>query len=341
MERHGSGARRWFTAALAVLLGVTVVSCGPRDEANAAVTCERYPNKEVRLVVPYAAGGGFDTWARLIAPVLQRKLGSDQNFVVENLPGGGGMRAVNTVYSARPDGQTLLFTEPGYIAVNQILDRVPGEFDITGLTYLGQVTADPQVFAVAPDSDLRTVEDLTRRKIKHAAQDISPIETITYHAYGVEADYILHEGTSEVALAVRRGDADVTAVSLSSILEFLKAGELRPLLYIGTEKITPKLMGYEELAGTETAEETGHPELGAVLEQHRLLAGPPGMSDCLRDKIGTALTQTLADPEFVAQAKKADLRIVPAGPREAADSVDRTVETFRRYKATLEAEIAQ
>lgn len=334
--------RRLRVLACALLVPLTLVSCGQRGgEAGGEAACERYPAKDIRFLVPYSAGGGFDAWARLMAPVLQDKLGTDRNIIVENLPGGGGMRAVNTVNSAPPDGHTLLFTEPGYIAVNQILGRVGGDFDITKLSYLGQVTADPQVFAVAPDSDLRTVEDLTKRPIKHAAQDISPIETITYNTYGVEADYILHEGTSEVALAVRRGDADVTAISLSSVLEFLEAGELRPLLYIGTDEITPELTGYEQLKDTQTAEETGHGDLDEVLEQHRVLAAPPELPDCLRTKLADALSETLTDPGFVGQAEDAGLRIVPAGADEAQQTVSRTVATFTEHKDTLEQEITK
>jgi tripartite-type tricarboxylate transporter receptor subunit TctC len=334
---------RWIAPVL--LFASVLAGCGNNSEAGeeravgaaANDQCENYPSKDVRLLVPYKAGGGFDAWARLIAPVLEEKLGGKGNVVVENQPGGGGMRAVNQVFSAEPDGSTIVYTEPGYIAVNQVLGDTPSGFDVTKLTYLGQVTADPQVFAVRADSAVNSVEDLAGRQVKHAGQDISPIETITYEAYGVKADYILHEGTSDVVLAVQRGDADAAVASLSSILDFLKSGDLKPILYIGVEEITPDLLGYEQLKGVATAADTGHPELNQVLEQHRVLAAPPGLPDCIRTKLADALGETLADPEFVERATEADLRIVHGTADEATDTVAKTYSTFEEYKSTLEA----
>ena len=336
------GARRGLAVLCAVLLPLALAACGGKGKGLAeSGDCENYPSEDIRMLVPYSAGGGFDSWARLMAPFIGKHVGGGIKVRVENMPGGGGMRAVNQTFSAPPDGTTVIFTEPGYIAVNQVLDRTEGDFDLRKLTYLGGVTADPQVFAVAPDSDINSIEDMTKRPIKHAAQDVSPIETITYREYGVEADYILHEGTSEVALAVRRGDADATVVSLSSILEFLEAGELKPVLYLGTEKITPDLVGYEQLKGTPTAADTGHPELAKVLEQHRLLAAPPELPGCIKSKLSKALAKTLADPEFKAQAEKADLRIVPSGAAAAQQRAATTLNVFSKYKETFQKELGK
>lgn len=344
--RKATTRRRWSVRLLAPLLLFGLAGCGGAQTgsggtAAGAADCEGYPSEDIRLFVPYSPGGGFDAWSRLMAPYIAKYLGGDVDVVVENLPGGGGMRAVNQIYSAPPDGSTIIYTEPGYISVNQILGRTGEGFDLRNLTYLGQVTADPQVFAVAADSEFDSIEDLAGQSIKHAAQDISPIETITYSAYGVNADYILHEGTSEVVLSIRRGDTDVTVASLSSILEFLKGGELKPIFYIGTEEITPDLLGYEQLKGTPTAADTGHPELAEVLEQHRVLAAPPDVPECIKNKLADALAKTLVDPEFEAKAEEAELRIVPGTAEEAADTVTKTLETFQKYKETLEERLSE
>jgi tripartite-type tricarboxylate transporter receptor subunit TctC len=334
------GASRLAALASVALLPVTLAACG--EDAGGAqaegdtAACENYPSEDVTLLVPYAAGGGFDAWARLLAPFLEEELGGEGSVRVENQPGGGGMRAVNTVYSSEPDGTTLLFTEPGYISVNQILGNVEDGFDVTEFTYLGQTTSDPQIFVVAAESDAQSMDDLADGPVKHAGQDISPIETITYDAFGIEADYILHEGTSDVVLAVRRGDADATVVSLSSILPFMEAGEVRPILYIGTEEISPDLVGYEQLKDVETTEEAGYPELADVLEQHRVLLTSPGTPDCIAEPLEAALSTTLENEEFLKLAEDSDLRVVPASGEEAATFVANTVETFGEYKDVLE-----
>jgi tripartite-type tricarboxylate transporter receptor subunit TctC len=335
--RWGGPPRVRGAMALAALLFAPLAACGNDDtNESAEQACESGFDEDITLLVPYSPGGGFDTWARLIAPSMEKHLEGDAEIVVENQDGGGGMRAVYEVNAAEPDGTTLIFTEPGYITVNQVLERTESDFDVRDLTYLGQVTSDPQVFAVSGDSDIDTIEELAAASpIKHAAQDISPIETITYEEYGVDADYVLHEGTSEAVLAVRRGDTDATVISLSSILEFLKSGDLKPILYLGTEEITPDLVGAEELQGVETAESTGHPELNEVLEQHRVLAAPPDLPDCMRDAFSKALADTLADEEFVAKAEEAELRVVATGADDAQSMVDNTADTFEEYKDTL------
>jgi tripartite-type tricarboxylate transporter receptor subunit TctC len=338
--RRGTG--RLTALAAVALLPASLAACGSDDGGDSAAgggdaACEGFPSQDIELLVPYSAGGGFDSWARLLAPHIEEELGGDASVRVTNQPGGGGMRAVNTLYSAEPDGTTLLFAEPGFITANQILGTVEGDFSVTDFTYLGQTTADPQVFVVAGDSDIETIEDLAESgPITHAGQDISPIETITYDAFGVEAEYVLHEGTSDVVLAVRRGDADATVVSLSSILPFMETGEVKPILYLGTEEITEDLIGYEQLKDVETAEDAGQPELADVLEQHRVLMTAPGTPDCIADRLEEALMNTVENEEFLSAAEEADLRVVPADGDEAAEFVANTAETFEKYSDVLE-----
>jgi tripartite-type tricarboxylate transporter receptor subunit TctC len=337
----GRGTGRLAALAAVALLPASLAACGSDGGGSSAsggdAACQGFPSQDIELLVPYSAGGGFDSWARLLAPHLEEELGGDASVRVTNQPGGGGMRAVNTLYTAEPDGTTLLFAEPGFITVNQILGNVEGDFSVTDFTYLGQATADPQVFVVAADSDVETIEDLADSgPIKHAGQDISPIETITYDAAGVEAEYILHEGTSDVVLAVRRGDADATVVSLSSILPFMEAGEVKPILYLGTAEIDEALIGYEQLKDVETAEEAGFPELADVLEQHRVLMTAPETPDCIADRLEEAFMNTVDGEEFGSQAEEADLRVVPADGEQAATFVANTAKTFEKYRDVLE-----
>lgn len=327
------------TVPLLLVLGLTLAACGGEGSKAAAASCDDYPSKDISLVVPYSAGGGFDAWARLMAPYMEKYLDGSASIRVENVDGGGGMRAMNEINAAKPDGTKLVFTEPGFPAVNQILGRTSGNFDIRKFTYIGQTTVDPQVFAVASDSGINSIKDLEGKSVKHAGQDISPIETIIYDTYGVKGEFILHDATSETILALRRGDSDITVSSLSSMLEYLKTGELKPLLFIGTEEITPELLGYDLLKDTETIAELGKPELGAVLEQYRVLAAPPNLPECMTEVLSEALSSTLEDDEFVAKAKKADLRVIPGGAEQTQKRVSETYATFEKYSDALKRAI--
>lgn len=326
-----------------IAAGLVLAACGTGgeggDAGGADADCDTYPSEDISFIVPYAAGGGFDAWARLMAPYMEEYLPGDAAVRVENIDGGGGMRAMNQISAGEPDGTEIIFTEPGFGAVNQILGRTQGDFDIRELTYLSQTTVDPQVFAVGGDSDVTSIADLEGQSVKHAGQDISPIETIIYDTFGVEGEFILHDATSETFLALQRGDSDITVTSLSSILDYLEPGEVEPILFVGTEEINSDLLGYDKLEGTETVAEAGHPELAEVLEQYRVVAAPPGLPECVADVLSEAISSTLADEEFVENAEEANLRVIPASAEDTQERVSATYATFEEYSDSLERAI--
>lgn len=341
LARYGTGARAICLGAIAALAVTALTACGSDSGTGelSAEACEAYPTKPIDFVVPYAAGGGFDAWARLIAPYLQNELGDGAEVRVTNVDGGGGMRAMNQISAAPPDGSQIVLSEPGFPTVNQILGRTGDDFDITKLTYLAQITVDPQVFTAVADSDVATVSDLAGSPIRHAGQDISPIETIVYDEMGIDAEFILHEATSETFLALERGDAEATVTSLSSVIDYLKAGRVKPILFIGTEKIEPGLLGYEFLKETQTADDIGHPELAEVLEQYRVIAAPSGLPTCIKDKLEGALLATLENPEFVEKAEAAALRVIPGSASDTQARVERTYGTLNDYSEVLKTAI--
>lgn len=330
----------WWRAAAASALVVPLAACGGGgDDATAAGGEDCAIPEEIRLIVPFSPGGGYDAWGRLMAPVMAEKLGEGVDIVVENISGGGGMRGVNTLYSGPADGSQIAIFSPQDVALAQTLGHAEDDFDLTTMTFLGQFTEDPQVFLASADADFDSIEDLADRgePVLHAAQELSPIELLTYDAYGVDAEYVLHEGTPEVSLAILRGDADVTVGSLSSILEYLESGDMKPILYVASEEATPETPGYEQIKDAPTARTTGHPELAENLLQNRVVAAAPETPDCVADALSGALAETLEDPEFISQAEEAALVVVPAGPEEAAEAVTRSLDTMTENRDVLEA----
>jgi tripartite-type tricarboxylate transporter receptor subunit TctC len=329
----------WRHAAVAAAMVLPLAACGGGDTDTSADAgkCD-FPPDEIRLIVPFSPGGGYDAWGRLMAPTIAEKLGGDVEVIVENLAGGGGIRGINTVFAGPNDGSQLVVFSPQDLALAQSMGHTEGDFDLTKMTYLGQFTEDPQVFLTSADSDFDSIEDLTERDepVKHAAQEMSPIELLTYEAYGVDAEYILHEGTPEVSLAIQRGDADVTVGSLSSVVEFLEAGEMKPILYIGSP-VSEDMPGYELIKDAPTAESTGQPELAETLIQNRVLAAAADTPKCAADALSQAMAETLEDPEFVEKAEQAALRVVAGDAETAADSAARSLEVMIENQDILKA----
>ena len=346
MVRHKSG-RRPLASIAAVALAASLAACGDSGSQDtqasagqsAGSDCDGYPNEDIKLVVPFNPGGGYDVWARLMAPFLEDKLPGDAKVTVENVPGGGGVRGTNQVYMSEPDGTQFVVQAPNDLAALQVLGRTPGEFDLSKLTIIGGFTEDPQIFLVNSDSPVNTIEDLAKlpQPIRNAVTEISAVELLTYDAYGITANFILNEGTGDAVLAVRRGDAEVTAGSLGSVIGYIESGDLKPILYIAEDEPTTETIGYEKIKDVPTAAESGHPELGPVLEQRRVVAGPPDLPECVTEIMAAAMADTLADPEFVKKAEETDLRVVPATAEEAKKQTDNILDALTEKADVLKA----
>lgn len=309
-------------AGAGLLLAATSACGADKDGTNAASdVCERFGEDDISVVVPFPPGGGFDAWARLFAPALRSHLDIDAAVKVKNIDGGGGMKGVNTVYHADPDGTTLLFTEPGYVIANQIGGDVLDDFEITNFSYIGSVTQDPDIFYVSADSDMESLEDIRGKQLKHANQQTQPQEIILYDALDVEATYILHPGTSDVILSVRRGDTDASRGSLSSIHPYIESGEIKPIGYLGVGEIGPDFPGAADLADLDNLQTIGREDLAAAFDYRRVLAAPPNTPDCIVETLETGLLSMLDDQDFVQKARAADLVVVPATAAETAENV--------------------
>ena len=134
------------TTLIVALLGAAFAS---------SASAQKFPSRDITLVVQFAPGGNTDVNARILAPYLSKELGVP--VIVENRPGGGGYVAINQVYQAKPDGYTLLLNVFPQNAQKEIVGDVP--FRILDLTYLANYTQTDMLAAVTKDSPYRTLKD--------------------------------------------------------------------------------------------------------------------------------------------------------------------------------------
>src|ERR1700692_3001493 len=118
-------SRTWPRWALAAALAAAVM--GPAARAQDAERAY-FSGKTVRMVVGYGPGGGYDAYARMIAPHLSKVLGA--NVVVENQPGAGGLVALNRIYTAAPDGLTMMIVNGTGAALSQLSEQAGVRFDL-------------------------------------------------------------------------------------------------------------------------------------------------------------------------------------------------------------------
>jgi tripartite-type tricarboxylate transporter receptor subunit TctC len=222
-------------AALAAILVVASVS------VRAETPAEFYKGKTVHFLVGTSPGGGFDAYARLLAPYMSKKLGA--NVIVENKPGGSHMVAMNAVWQATPDGLTVDIA-PGEGAVLGKLLNEPGiRFDLTKFPVVARINTAPRVLIINPKLPYKTLADIKASGktlvMSFAGKTDGASDTATVFCYALKLAckmIIGYPSSKEFTLAAVRGESDGTVLTEDSALRFSANGELRPIVTTGRER---------------------------------------------------------------------------------------------------------
>ncbi|MFQ5887378.1 MAG: Bug family tripartite tricarboxylate transporter substrate binding protein [Candidatus Hydrothermarchaeales archaeon] len=271
------------------------------------VSAQDFPKKNIRWVVPYKPGGGFDTYSRAISRTMKKYLPKGVNVIVMNKPGAGGQVATSLIYKAKPDGYTVgILPMPG-LYVPQMFYKT--KYDVKKITWLGTVLNEPMVFALASSSKFKTLEEVRRaesfRICGTGFTGPEIVAPITMETLGIKAKFITgHSGSKEAILAAMRGDGDAVVFSYGTTRKHVLDKSFKGLLLIGAQKRSP------EMPDVPTAVELGYPKLG-LLGTYRVIGAPPGLPKDRDNYLGDVLLKSLNDPEFQEWTKKAKRPVTP------------------------------
>ena len=296
-----------FPSSLA-LLGALILANPAAAQNNEA---EFYKGKTVRIVVGYAPGGGYDIYARMIAPYVSKALGT--TVVVENQPGAGGTTALNRTMAAPPDGLVFMLVNGLGAAFSQLTDQPGVRFDLGKLSHLGTVSASPWVWLVGPDAQIDTPKKAIDAKKRFMWSGSGPIDGLsdgaafTCEALKLDCRIVVgYPGSNEAAIAVTKGEMDMIYVSDTSANNYVKAGQNKALATMGRVKsrFFPNLPTIFEAVSLD-ADQQWIFDLHSTAENlGRILVAPPNMPAerlaFLRNAVKTALT----DPQLVADGEK-------------------------------------
>lgn len=341
------GHARLAVAAVVTLMTAAACSTGapatspPGPTGTAAATtpaaadCEGFPARDVELVVPYSPGGGFDTWARMVAPFMEANLPNDVNIVVTNKSGAGGLVGVTEVYGSAADGYKIAITEPGVLVTQQIAGTT--EVDPTRLRAIGRFAVSPEVIFIGAENEhgWETIEDVqayaATQPLKMAHGGVAAVNVVSMEALGLPYEGIFHEGSSESVLSVVRGDGEIAVFTWTSMIEHIQAGDIKPIVIVGT-KDDEVMPAYDLAADVPSLDEaSGQEGLDAALEQHRILVAPPETPDCVIDILSTAFLSAMEDPGLVAAAEEAELLPVPLGAADTQAIIQNVHDSFQQY----------
>jgi tripartite-type tricarboxylate transporter receptor subunit TctC len=219
------------------------LSAAVGSAASRPARAESWPDKNVRVIVPYAAGSATDLIPRTIFDALGTKAG--HTFIVENRLGGGTTLGASAVARADPDGYTILVHSNAIVTVPAIQANVPYDpvRDFSAITPLGNV---PLVLVVAPDKKIDSVQQLVALakakpgSINYAAAGIGTPPHLTAERFrlaaGFEGQLVPFKGAPEALTEVLTGRVDFYFVPLPAAIGFIKDGRLKPLAVGGSKR---------------------------------------------------------------------------------------------------------
>jgi tripartite-type tricarboxylate transporter receptor subunit TctC len=281
-----------------------------------------YPTRPITLIVPYAAGGGNDVMARIVADKMGAALG--QPIVVENRGGAGGSIATRAVAHAPPDGYTLGLGGTGTLAIDPTLYPNVGYDPRKDFAPIGLIATSALVVLVNPSVPAKTIPELIALakqepgKLAFASAGVGSgihlgAELFAYMA-GIKLTHIPYKGSAPALTDLLGGHVQIYFSSLPPAIGLVQDGKVRALAVTGPErsKIFPDLP---------TVAETGLPGYAAVL--HYGIVAPAGTPKPVVAKLAAALRTAIASPDVATKIATDGAEIMGMTPEEYAADIDR------------------
>ena len=282
------------------------------QSAHAQSVNTTYPDKPIKIVVPFAPGAGTDATGRLIAQKLGEVMGA--SFVVENKTGASG--AIGTQFEAQqaPDGYTLLLIASPFTTVAASMP-VAGYDPIKSFAPVGMIASGPLVWATSPQTGIQTMQDLVKKAkqspgalnygsagaggVNHLVLELFKSKTSTF------ITHIPYRGVAPAAIDLVGGQLQLVTGTIPALLPLIKDGRLKPLAVTSARRSSA-------MPDVPSMSEAGFP--GFDVLNYFALAAPAGTPTPIIEKLNTALVKVLALPEVIAKFKLDAVEPMPGTP---------------------------
>jgi tripartite-type tricarboxylate transporter receptor subunit TctC len=299
--------------AMRALLLLLFIACATLVGAAHA---QNFPNKYIRIIVPFQAGGLLDVVAQVVADKFQQKWG--QPAILDHRVGAAGNIGAEALYRSEPDGHTLLVSPPGPIALNKLLYSKLA-YDSDRFVPISILVSTPAVLVVHPDVPATTPQELIAYakanpgKLNYATPGAGSTPHLAAELFqsmaGIQLVPVSYKGTAPASLDLIAGRVQLAFAQFSTVLPMIRAGQLR-LIAVTTEsrsRLYPDVPALTEvLPGFYSANFFG-------------LVGPPGLSPALAKSLSAAAAEAVKQPDV--EKKLQDLTTDPVGnsPDEARE----------------------
>jgi tripartite-type tricarboxylate transporter receptor subunit TctC len=290
---------------------------------------QQFPSKPVRMISPYAAGGGSDTLARILAQKLYESWG--QPVIVDNRPGGGGILGAETVAHATPDGYTYLVTPSAVLTINPHLYSKLRYDTFRDFAPVSMATNSPYYLVVHPKIPIATVKELIAYakanpgKLNYSSSGSGSSTHLAGVLFGnmagVDIVHIPYKGAAPAVVDLLAGNVQLRFGSVVPVLPHVRSGRLRGIAISSAKRYGP-------LPDVPTIAESGLP--GYKVESFYAVVAPAGTPKAIIAKLNAELVRSLKTPEVAAHMAADGAEVIASSPDELAKALREDYERWAK-----------
>jgi tripartite-type tricarboxylate transporter receptor subunit TctC len=284
----------------------------------ASAHADTYPDRPIRMVVPYSPGSGIDILARAVGQKMSESLG--QSVVVDNRAGASGTIGTKVAKLAAPDGYTLMMTVSGHV-INPHIFKTAANYDpIKDFTPISLTAWGRLLLVVNPKTGIKTLSQFMAEAKAHPGRltYATPGTGTPHHlamelfrgVAGIDVLHVPYSSTAGATTGILAGDVDAMFMPIHIALPHVRAGKLTVLGLASPQRAA-------SAPDIPTLAEQGYP--GAEADMWYGLLGPAGMPPAIVDKLNKAVKEALADPEIRTTLEKQGLETGRSTPAELGD----------------------
>lgn len=338
--------RRQFLQATGGLAGTALVAGCLGDDDSAA----DYPSDEIRNIVPYASGGGFDAYARVAESYWEEYL--DTDVVTTNITGGGGVNALTEVWNEDPDGHTIMIAAPGENLPSQIGQDVA--YDLREFSHIGFLTQTPCAIIFREEAGIDTWDDMVAgmADLNWATQGVGTMAHVGLFLLAElsgefpadDVNFVHYAGTGEVLAGLERGEANAFLITAGdSGANVVNAIEGTEMFLVFSDEGTYgsffEEQGVDVGYWSAAMDVDGMDEMATVSAMRRFYSGPPDVPEDVLSIQREAFQNMINDQSFIDEAAEAGRPVLQPDDHNEVDQVIQDsfdLLNSEPYRSTLE-----
>lgn len=305
--------------------------------AHAQTASSAYPIKTIKLIAPVAAGGGLDNLARKVAERLSKNLG--QSIVVENIGGGGGTIAAQTIAKANPDGYTLMISYVGTHGTNPAVRKLPYDA-VKDFTAIGMIGATPNVLVINPELPVNSLKEFVEyakknpAKLSYGSAGPGTLTHLGMEQFKLSSNifmvHVPYRGIGPAYTDLLAGQTQAMLPTLYAAMPYLKSNRVKALAVTGQKRSAaePSIPTFKELGYN-----------GFDGQQWYGVSGPANLPEPIVKKLNAELNKVLATPEFSEQMANEAMTLMPMSPEQFTTYIKEDIARWSKVAKDRKIEI--